>query len=491
MSADGIRRNAGFAFAAQMTGAALTAVLTIFLGARLSAHDYGLFAFAVGVATLWTLISDLGVSASASRFIAEHRGDRVAVRAVFTTALELKLVIGVVTSAALFLLAPVICDLFNSAGAVWPLRGVAVALLGQSTFLMIFGALDATGQIRYRLVIAAAESVVEAGSSIALVLVGAGATGAAFGRAIGYTTGLVLGVAVTARVIGLARHRAGAPRAVSRRRILGYAGPLLLIDAAFRVFGSIDVLLVAAFLGGGAHVAAFELPMRLVVFLDYAPGAVAAAVAPRLATRDRVVPDVALFARTMRYLILLQVLLLPPLLVWPEAIFHVLFGDKYAEAPDVLRALVPFVLLSGVAQLATLGVNYLGEAGRRVPFAVAMLAVNAGLDAVLLPRIGVVGAGIGTSAAYLVWVPAHLWILRERLGLELAPLLRTTARALLAAAVVCGLLALLGTGQVALWRMAVGALLAPWVYGAALLALREITRAELAPLLGRVRRRVA
>jgi O-antigen/teichoic acid export membrane protein len=107
MSADGIRRNAGFAFAAQMTGAALTAVLTIFLGARLSAHDYGLFAFAVGVATLWTLISDLGVSASASRFIAEHRGDRVAVRAVFTTALELKLVIGVVTSAALFLLAPV------------------------------------------------------------------------------------------------------------------------------------------------------------------------------------------------------------------------------------------------------------------------------------------------------------------------------------------------------------------------------------------------
>jgi O-antigen/teichoic acid export membrane protein len=204
-----------------------------------------------------------------------------------------------------------------------------------------------------------------------------------------------------------------------------------------------------------------------------------------------VVPDVALFARTMRYLILLQVLLLPPLLVWPEAIFHVLFGDKYAEAPDVLRALVPFVLLSGVAQLATLGVNYLGEAGRRVPFAVAMLAVNAGLDAVLLPRIGVVGAGIGTSAAYLVWVPAHLWILRERLGLELAPLLRTTARALLAAAVVCGLLALLGTGQVALWRMAVGALLAPWVYGAALLALREITRAELAPLLGRVRRRVA
>jgi stage V sporulation protein B len=480
LAPDRVSRNVGFAFAAQMTGAAMTAVLTIFLGRELSAHDYGLFAFAVSIATLLTLAADLGVSASAGRFLAEHRADERATRDIFSTALQLKLALSVGTALALFLLAPLICSAFGSDDATGPLRIVAVSLVGQSTFLLIFGALDSLGLIRYRLIIAASESLLETSSSIAFVLLGGGAAAAAFGRAFGYTVGLALGLAVAARVLGPVWRRRGAPTVVPRRRILGYAAPLLLVDTAFRVFASIDVLLVAAFLGTGAQVAAFELPMRLAAFLDYPAAAAASAVAPRLARGGDTGPDIALFSTTMRYLVLLQVLLLPPLLVWPEAILHVLFGDKYPEAPAVLRALTPYVFLAGVAQLATLGVNYLGEARRRVPIAAAMLSVNAAVDIILLPRIGVVAGGIGTSAAYTVWVPAHLWILHRRAGLPLRPLLVTAARALLAGALGCALLAALGTGDVALWRMAIGFALLPVVYAGGLIAVRELRVGDLA-----------
>jgi O-antigen/teichoic acid export membrane protein len=486
---DRVRHNAAFALAAQLTGAALTGGLTIFLGAQLSAHQYGLFAFAVSAATLVTLLADLGVAGSGSRYLAEHRNDPAAARAIFATAFELKLLLGGVSALALFALAAPIADAFNTPGAAGPLRGVAIAMFGQSMFLLLFGALDAMGRIRYRLLIAAGESVVEVAASVGLVLAGTAATGAAFGRAIGYAFGLALGIVVMARLLGGLRAGGGDASPVSRRQILVYAGPLLVIDAAFRVFGSIDVLLIAGILGGGAPVAAFELPMRLVVFLDYLPGAVASAVAPRLAAREGGRPDAGLFAEAMRWLVLAQVAVLPPLLVWPEAIFQLLFGGKYPDAPAVLRALVPFAFLSGVAQLATLGVNYLGYATRRIPFALAMLAVNAIIDIVLLKRIGVVAGAIGTSAAYAVWVPAHLGILQRRLGLPLGALARTTACALLAGAAACGVLLALGTGAVPLGRMLAGAVLFPMAYVGVLVAVGELPPALVRATIARVAQR--
>ena len=189
-----------------------------------------------------------------------------------------------------------------------------------------------------------------------------------------------------------------------------------------------------------------------------------------------------MLARSMRYLVILQMLITVPLLIWPEAIMYLLFGNKYPEASAVLRGLAPYVFLSGIAQLTTLTVNYLGEAWRRVPLAVMMLTVNIVIDVLLLPRIGILAGAIGTSAAYAIWVPAHVWILRKRGGLHIGPLIITTARSCLAAGAMIGALALLGTGRVPFPLMLLGALVGPMVYIAVLFVLRELGRGDIAVL---------
>jgi O-antigen/teichoic acid export membrane protein len=498
MSEERISRSAGYAFLAQMVGAALTAILTIFLGRSLSAEEFGSLTFALGVVALAGLFADLGIASSTGRFMAERRDDPAAAAAVFRTGMRLKLRVGLVASVTLFALAGPICHAFGASAAVWPLRGLAISLLTQSMFLLLLGAFIALGKIKYNPVLTTVESVVEVLASIVLVLLGAAATGAAFGNAIGYTVGLVVGLAIASRAIGSLRstdhERPLAPAihpVVSPRQILSYARPLLLVDAAFRLFSSIDVLLIAAIVGGGAPVAAFGLSMRLAVFLDYPAAAVAYAVAPRLARWREGASDLALYAESLRYLLILQMLFTAPAVIWPEAILHLLFGDRYPEAPAVLRALAPFVYLSGIAQITTLAVNYLGEARRRVPIAVAMLTVNAVIDVVLLPRIGIVAAAIGTSAAYALWVPAHVWILRERTGLELRPLALTALRTCVAGAAMVGTLAIVGTGQVPIGLMAVGLVVGPLAYVAALFAVRELTFDDVVNLRGVVARRVA
>jgi O-antigen/teichoic acid export membrane protein len=490
MSEERVSRSASFAFLVQLVGAALTAVLTIFLGRRLSEADFGYFTFAVGVLTIATLFADIGITSSSGRFVAERRGDRAAAASVFRTSARLKLRVGLIAGLALFALAEPICDVFDQSGAVGPLRALSITLLAQGMFLLFVGTFNALGMVRYNVLLAAVESVVEVLSSIVLVVLGAAATGAALGNAAGYTVGALAGLVVFRRVIGGLRPRGQAP-AVPARAILSYAGPLLLVDAAFRVFTSIDVLLIAALVGGGAPVAAFGLAIKLSTFLEYPAAAVAVAVAPRLARWREGRHELPLFSESLRYLLIMQMLFTAPVLVWSQAILHLIFGDKYPEAPEVLQALAPFIYLSGIAQLTTLAVNYIGEAARRVPIAFVMLAVNAAIDVALLPRIGVVAGAIGTSAAYVVWVPAHLWILRRRVGLELAPLLVTVLRTCVAGVVMVGVLVALGTGVVAPGLMAVGLVVAPAAYVLTLFAVREVTPADVAKLRGIIARRVA
>ena len=46
----------------------------------------------------------------------------------------------------------------------------------------------------------------------------------------------------------------------------------------------------------------------------------------------------------------------------------------------MLRAMAPFIYLFGLAPLVSVGVNYLGEARRRIPVAIAALLVNFGVS---------------------------------------------------------------------------------------------------------------
>ena len=87
---DSIMRNAMFAGASKVSGAAFTAVLMIFLVRYLGPEDYGVFALAISVASLVFLPADFGISQSTARFVAEHRGERDTVAEVMADGLKLK-----------------------------------------------------------------------------------------------------------------------------------------------------------------------------------------------------------------------------------------------------------------------------------------------------------------------------------------------------------------------------------------------------------------
>jgi len=483
---ESIRRNTFFGLATQITTAAFTAVLTLYLVRALGPHDYGLFALSVGIGTILVLFADFGISGASGRFIAEESGDRRRVAAVVSDSTWLKLAVLLPVCGALWLLAGPIANAYNAPGLVWPLRGMAIATVGQGMFIFYRNAFVSIRRVSLTWRMTLFESACEAGASIALVLFGAGAAGAAFGRGIGYVVGTLFAVVMIGKVLG------GGAIGFSGRgqaaRVARYGGSLLIVTIAYTLFEQIGVLLIGAIIGTSA-VGIFEAPMRLTLFLSYGGQAVAFGVGPRLARSGEEGPDARSFVLATRALLVLQGALLAPVLVWARPIADVALGSGYHGSVAVLRALAPFMFLLGVGTFITLAVNYVGEAKQRIWLSIATLVLCGAIDLALLPTIGVVGAAVGMGVAFTGYVAGHFWICKRVFHFPVRRLVLTLVRCLLAACAMGAVLFTVGTSSLTLTQWVIGALGGAAAYVVVLLASGEVSRSEISAVLAELPRK--
>jgi O-antigen/teichoic acid export membrane protein len=335
--------------------------------------------------------------------------------------------------------------------------------------------------------------VLETALAISLVIAGAGAVGAVWGRTAGYAVATLVGFALLSRALGRrSREEAGDSEGSAPpgwQRIAGYAVPLVAVEILSVAFAQIGVLMVGGYLGATAA-GLFEAPLRLSVFLQQAGLALASGFAPRLArVRDRLVEGPR-FERALRFSILLYGAAIAPLVVWAHPIVDVALGGGYERSEEVLRALAPYTFLAGPGMLVAIGANFLGEASRRVPIALAALAISVVLNVVLVPDVGIVGAAIACGAGFAVYVPAQYLLCNRLLEMSTRRLLLATARTLVAAAAMSGVLLAFGTDDLSVWQWVAGAVCGSAAYLAALLLTREVTRAELAEARSMIARRL-
>jgi O-antigen/teichoic acid export membrane protein len=173
-------------------------------------------------------------------------------------------------------------------------------------------------------------------------------------------------------------------------------------------------------------------------------------------------------------------ILIGPIIVWARPINDLILGSRYAAAARVVQLLVPYLYLLGVATLLSEGVTYFGEARRRFVVSTIALIVNAGLDLLLLPAVGVTGASWATDAGFVVLVTGLLWTCRVEIGLQLRPLLLTMIRSIGAAAIVWLVLTLLGGSDMSVPVAVIGAALILPVFLGALLLSGEVRFPEIA-----------
>jgi O-antigen/teichoic acid export membrane protein len=478
---DTISRNAAFAFAAQLSTAAFTAALIVILTRVLGPAEFGTFALALSITGLVQRASSGSTSQAVARYLAERHEKQGEVVAVLGMALRIRLLSAAGLGLGLFLLAGPIAALYNEPDLFWPVRGVAIALFGQSMVGFATSVFTALRRTTRSFILVVSESAMEFTASVALVLLGGGAAGAAFGRAIGYLFGTLLAMFLLGRLLGRSPLFSTGRSPVERRDFVRYAGAMLIVSSASAIYAQLDVLLLGAFMSAAA-VGIYTAPLRLVAFLGYPGLAVAQGVAPRLARHPEQKPSLAALVRAIRYMLLLQAGMSAALLVWAEPIVRLILGDQFLASAEVMRALTPVIFLNGIGPLLISPLNYAGEGRRRIPVAIAAVIIAAVLDTVLIQAIGTVGAAIGTDIAFAFYLGGHLWLARSVLGLPLGPLGRGALGALVAATAMGGVLAAFGTVTLSAVDWIAGLVAASCVYVGVALLVRVIAVDELQAL---------
>ncbi|MGH3264197.1 MAG: oligosaccharide flippase family protein, partial [Trebonia sp.] len=429
----------------QLAGVVFTGALTLYLVRALGPSGYGLYALAISVGGLLVLPAGLGLPHAVGRFLADHRDDLGQLNAILRLGLRLQAPAALVASVGLFAAAGLVARAYGHPGLAWPLRWVALAVSGQVLFSFLASVAASVRQSRISLWMAVLESVTEATTGASLVLLGAGVAGATLGRAIGYGAGAGFGLYLVVTLVGGRRRQLAEPRRVSVRMMLRYAGVLFAVDLAFSAVAQVDVLLIAALLSSAA-VGRFSALLRILAVLGYLGTAVSAGVSPRL-SRGGGPPDVEAFARGIRYLLIVQGLVVAPMLVWARPAVELLLGSGYSGAAPILRVLTLQAFVSAPAALIAMSVTYLGEGRRRIVVVLGTLVVGFVSIFVLLKTVGLVGAAIGDDAIVVVNVSAHLWICTRLITVDVRALVFSFVRTVVAAGAMALPLLALGTDR--------------------------------------------
>jgi O-antigen/teichoic acid export membrane protein len=185
-----------------------------------------------------------------------------------------------------------------------------------------------------------------------------------------------------------------------RRDFWRFTGPRALASVAQLALQRIDVLLVAA-LGGLAPAAIYAVAGRFVVLIQFANQGISQSVQPRLAEAlavgDR---DTAnhLYQAATGWLVLVT---------WPitflvilfAPVYLGLFGGGYRSGADVVVVLGCAMLVATGCGMVDMVLAMAGRTSWNLINVLVALGVTVGLDVLLIPRYGALGAAIGLACA--------------------------------------------------------------------------------------------
>ena len=254
-------------------------------------------------------------------------------------------------------------------------------------------------------------------SALQLVLVGALGVAAlwttatlpafALAWAVPYVPVAVLAAVALRRIHDQSRVPAAGRRRAERRRLRRdfwrFTGPRALASVAQLALQRVDVLLVAA-LGGLAAAAVYAVAGRFVVLVQFANQGISQSVQPRLAealsTGDRATAN-DLYQIATGWLVLvtwpvnLLVILFAP-------VYLGLFGEAYVAGVPVVTVLAAAMLVATGCGMVDMVLSMAGRTSWNLVNVLIALAVTVGLDLLLIPAYGALGAAIGLACAMVV-----------------------------------------------------------------------------------------
>lgn len=234
------------------------------------------------------------------------------------------------------------------------------------------------------------------GMPLALVVLHTGLIGAIVTQTL---IAIVVTIWLAARVHRTAPLRLGWNRELARG-MLSFGGKSYLQTLASTLHFRVDQYMIAAFLDP-TQVGLYAVACNLTNLLLKLPDATGIVVYPRLAAaadRDAHAQTTAVCRHT---LFIMAVAGLGYVVLGPTAV-RVLYGKAYVDAIRPMLLMLPGIIMVSLYLLLTRNFTSRNRQQVNIVAAASALAINVGLNWVLIPRFGISGAAVSTAVSYSV-----------------------------------------------------------------------------------------
>lgn len=407
-----ILKNTFWLGVSQIASRVIRAILVIYAARLLGASGYGVFSYAIAIAGLANIFSDLGIN---SIFIREVSRKSSSLRSKYlSTAFALKLALLSFLFLIIVFIVPHVTQL-PGAKALLPL----IACLFLFDGLRDFGFSFIRAIERMEL-----EAAVSLWANTAIVALSLGFllySPTPYYLALGYATGSALGLGATIYVLrgNLRELILGCDR-VWVRPILRSAWPFAILSFLGAVLMYSDILMLS-WMRTAPELGFYSAAQKPVQLLSALPFVVAASFFPvmaRLADTNKV-----RFRLVMEQALTMVMSLALPFIIGGillgDQLTTLLYGHNYAASIPVFQILMVSLIVTFPSAIINHAILAYDIQGKFVGPVIGGAFINIALNYLLIPRWGIIGAASATLLAQLISQGFIYYQLRARLGFQL------------------------------------------------------------------------
>ncbi|WP_424018999.1 oligosaccharide flippase family protein [Halorientalis pallida] len=367
----------------------------------LSAADFGGLTAGTALLDIGAIVAGLGLASGLTRYLPRVETGEKRMLALVTVGLSLvtstALGVAVATNAGF-----IASEVFGNPNVTVSIRVFGAAIPFATLLNVAVGGIRGQERSTYWVLVKnIVHPIVRIGLVVTAVLYGADQAGLAGAYAVPYVVSATIGLVLLHRTLPRTRTDFDRDRIEELTR---YSLPFTVTGVSSFVYRSIDIFLVLYFIGDAAT-GVYGVAYAAVSFMGMFSTAVnflGSPIASRLESDGAVEDVMAMFRAVVRWLLVASVCALVPLGVFATDFIDVIYGSKYAAGGTVLTILAVGFAVKNVLSIHN---SILEAVGRSKVLSVnsAIAAVtNLGLNLVLIPRMGIVGAAVATTASFLL-----------------------------------------------------------------------------------------
>ena len=365
----------------------------------ISQEQYGLYASVLAAYSVVALVSKGGIFDATRKIIAEDIDDSEHSSGVLTSALGLSAIYGTIGVGLGYLILHF--DLIPRTYARY-FSLLLLAILFENLFQVVQGYFHGIKKEHIGEVLKISRRIFYSAVALALAYIGYDLHGVFLGYTISFVVFCVIGLVVVYRdsnflqspVSGLNKHA---------RYVASYGGQQLIGGVSALLIYKSDVVLVE-FFWGSTSTALYNsaiVPAEMIWFIPSVIQVVFLQHASNLWSNDEREKLAEDLKSGVKYGVLSLALFGIGLFALSEPFLRVYFGGEYSEASTVLQILLFGTIFLGVSRILSPIFHATGWIRYSNLVTVAGLLLNIGGNIIMVPRFGIIGAGIATATSYV------------------------------------------------------------------------------------------